>query len=208
MSDSLPASSPEHDAHEQRFADLVEEISQRVQAGESVDVEHYARTYPEHAEELRQFFPAMRVLADLAFSLSHDKSGVPLTSGAEPVTGCLGDYRIVREIGRGGMGVVYEAVQISLKRRVALKVLPFAAVLDQRHLQRFKNESQAAASLRHPNIVQVFAVGCERGVHYFAMDYIEGQTLSDVIRELKQPPTVNSKLEVSASESDRAAQFC
>ena len=83
------------------------------------------------------------------------------------------------------MGVVYEAEQISLQRRVALKVLPFAAVLDPRHLQRFKNEAQAAASLRHPHIVQVYSVGCERGVHYYAMDFIEGRTLASLIAELR-----------------------
>src|SRR5205807_1437452 len=109
----------------------------------------------------------------------------PLTaSTAEPPT-ALGDFRIVREIGRGGMGVVYEAVQLSLGRRVALKVLPFAAALDGKQLQRFKNEAQAAAHLHHQNIVPVHFVGCERGVHFYAMQYIEGQTLANVIHELR-----------------------
>src|SRR5262249_6071443 len=98
----------------------------------------------------------------------------------------LGDFRLVREIGRGGMGVVYEAVQLSLGRRVALKVLPFAAALDARQLRRFKNEAQAAAHLHHPHIVPVYAVGSERGVHYYAMQFIDGQTLSAQIQELRQ----------------------
>ena len=98
----------------------------------------------------------------------------------------LGDFRIVREVGRGGMGVVYEAEQVSLDRRVALKVLPFAAALDPRQLQRFQTEAQAAAQLHHTNIVPVYAVGCERGVHYYAMQFIEGQTLAALIRELRQ----------------------
>ena len=80
------------------------------------------------------------------------------------------------------MGVVYEAVQLSLGRRVALKVLPFAAALDPRQLHRFKNEAQAAAHLHQQNIVPVYAVGCERGVHYYAMQFIEGQTLATLIR--------------------------
>jgi hypothetical protein len=83
------------------------------------------------------------------------------------------------------MGIVYEAEQLSLNRRVALKVLPFAATLDARQLQRFKNEAQAAAHLQHQNIVPVYAVGCERGVHYYAMQFIDGQTLAALIAELR-----------------------
>ena len=75
------------------------------------------------------------------------------------------------------MGVVYEAEQISLGRRVALKILPFAAMLDQRQLTRFKNEAHAAAQLTHPGIVGIHSVGCERDVYYYAMEYIEGQPL-------------------------------
>jgi serine/threonine protein kinase len=97
----------------------------------------------------------------------------------------LGDYRIVRELGRGGMGVVYEAVQLSLGRRVALKVLPFAAALDPRQLQRFKNEAQAAAGLNHPHVVPVYGLGTDRGVHYYAMQYVEGFTLAQVIADLR-----------------------
>jgi serine/threonine protein kinase len=100
--------------------------------------------------------------------------------------GPLGDFRLVREVGRGGMGVVYEAIQISLGRRVALKVLPLAAALDAKQLQRFKNEAQAAAHLHHQNIVPVYGVGCERGVHYYAMQFIDGRTLAAMIAELRR----------------------
>ena len=82
------------------------------------------------------------------------------------------------------MGVVYEAQQISLGRRVALKVLPFAAVLDSRQIARFKHEAEAAAQLDHPHIVSVFAVGVERGVHYYAMQFIDGQPLDRALVEL------------------------
>lgn len=98
----------------------------------------------------------------------------------------LGDFRIIREVGRGGMGVVYEAEQLSLGRRVALKVLPFAAALDAKQLARFKNEAYAAAHLHHTNIVPVFAVGSDRGVHYYAMQFIDGQTLADLVREKRR----------------------
>src|SRR5207248_4930780 len=97
----------------------------------------------------------------------------------------LGDFRIVREIGRGGMGVVYEAEQLSLGRRIALKVLPFALTLDPRQLQRFKNEARAAAQLHHQHIVPIYQVGCERSVHFYAMQYVEGKSLAEAIRELR-----------------------
>jgi WD40 repeat protein/serine/threonine protein kinase len=126
----------------------------------------------------------------------------------EPATP-LGDFQILREIGRGGMGVVYEAVQLSLGRRVALKVLPFAAALDARQLQRFKNEAQAAANLQHANIVPVHYVGCERGVHFYAMQFIEGQTLAALIRELRgtrdevraEGPGARDELEVAEASA-------
>jgi serine/threonine protein kinase len=84
------------------------------------------------------------------------------------------------------MGIVYEAEQVSLGRRVALKVLPFAAALDPKQLHRFKIEAQAAAHLQHQNIVPVYAVGCERGVHFYAMQFIDGQTVAALIRELRR----------------------
>src|ERR671923_1694600 len=101
----------------------------------------------------------------------------------------LGDYRLLREVGRGGMGVVYEAEQLSLRRPVALKVLPFAATMDPRHLQRFQNEARAAACLHHEHIVPVYAVGCERGVHYYAMQFIDGLTLAQLLERLRQGGT-------------------
>jgi eukaryotic-like serine/threonine-protein kinase len=115
-----------------------------------------------------------------------DRADTVAGAASVPITDVLGDFRIVREIGRGGMGVVYMAEQISLGRKVALKVLPFAAALDQKQLQRFKNEAQAAAQLHHTNIVPVHYVGCERGVHFYAMQFIEGQSLAGVLDELRQ----------------------
>ena len=93
--------------------------------------------------------------------------------------------RFSRTLGRGGMGVVFEAVEHSLARHVALKVLPFGAAIDPRQLARFRVESQAAAQLHHTHIVPVYSVGCERGVHYYAMQLIDGQTLADVIADLR-----------------------
>ena len=95
-------------------------------------------------------------------------------------------FASLRLIGRGGMGIVFEAEQVSLRRRVALKVLPFAAALDPQQLHRFQIEAQAAAQLHHTNIVPIFSVGCEQGVHYYAMQYIEGQTVAALIGDLRR----------------------
>jgi eukaryotic-like serine/threonine-protein kinase len=162
--------------------ELLDEIGSRVQAGEPVDLEAYVQAHPEYADQLRQLLPAMRVMARLGAS---GASVPPCEPDSDEIAGVLGDFRIIREIGRGGMGVVYEAEQISLRRRVALKILPFAGALDARRLQRFQNEAQAAASLHHTHIVPVFGIGCERAVHFYAMQYIEGQSLAAIIRELR-----------------------
>jgi serine/threonine protein kinase/Tfp pilus assembly protein PilF len=166
---------------------LVEELTNRIQAGESIDLEDYARRNPEYADSIRQLLPALEVLADLGRSAVRGAvRGLPADLESADGDGVLGDFRIIREVGRGGMGVVYEARQVSLGRRVALKVLPFAAALDPRQLQRFKVEAQAAALLHHTHIVPVFSVGVERGVHYYAMQFIDGRSLAEVIRELRR----------------------
>jgi tetratricopeptide (TPR) repeat protein len=169
-----------------RFEELVEELSNRLQAGEEVDIEAFARAHPDHAERLRQVLPALRVLVELGGSGERAKAAAAAPEAGD-LPGTLGDFRIVREVGRGGMGVVYEAVQLSLDRRVALKVLPFAATMDPRQLQRFHNEARAAASLHHEHIVPVYAVGSERGVHFFAMQFVDGQSLAELIADLRQP---------------------
>ena len=168
---------------EDEIARLCEEISERLRRGEAVDIEQYAARWPHHADELRQVLFAMQMMTGL---LAEPQPGDEL-SADDPVGGgqSLGDFQLVREIGRGGMGVVYEARQLSLRRRVAVKVLPFASVLDSRRLRRFQHEAQAAALLHHPRIVPVYGVGCDRGVHYYAMQLIDGCTLADVVRQLR-----------------------
>jgi serine/threonine protein kinase/Flp pilus assembly protein TadD len=175
---------PTGDAAEVLMGQLVDEFLERLDRREEPDVEEYCGRYPELAGVLRQMLPALAVLGRSAGAGEASASG-RLGEPLEP-EGLLGDYRMVREIGRGGMGIVYEAVQVSLGRHVALKVLPFAATLDPRQLQRFKNEAHAAAQLHHSNIVPVYGVGHERGVHYYAMQYIDGQTLAATIACLRQ----------------------
>jgi serine/threonine protein kinase/tetratricopeptide (TPR) repeat protein len=159
-----------------RVADEFRECQER---GDRPQIEDYAARYPQAAPLLRKVLSALELI-DLSLP---GRAGRP---AGEAVAGTLGDFRILREIGRGGMGIVYEAEQISLGRRVALKVLPFAAALDSKQLQRFKNEAHAAAHLQHQNIVPVYAVGCERGVHFYAMQFVEGQTMAALIQELRQ----------------------
>jgi serine/threonine protein kinase/tetratricopeptide (TPR) repeat protein len=162
------------------LARLLDEITAQLQRGERVDFSALLREHPEQSRELRELLPAVAALGEL--SLSSPGQPPVAAFSADPVAiGTLGDFQILREVGRGGMGIVYEAEQISLGRRVALKVLPFAATMDPKQLQRFKNEAKAAASLKHDHIVSVYAVGCERGVHYYAMEFIEGHTLADII---------------------------
>jgi len=101
----------------------------------------------------------------------------------------VGDYRILREVGRGGMGIVYEAEQVSLGRRVALKVLPANLLSDPRQVRRFEREARSAAKLHHTNIVPVFGVGQAEGLHFIVMQFISGRSLSEIIRELSDGKT-------------------
>src|SRR5262245_57382042 len=124
-----------------------------------------------------------------------------------PVRKRLGDFDIVREIGRGGMGIVYEAQQLSLHRRVALKVLPPGLGLSDTGIERFGREALAAARLHHTNIVPVYAVGQEAGCHYYAMELIEGQPLDRILNDLRGGHS-NALLEqtmTAAVPGDRAA---
>jgi serine/threonine protein kinase/Flp pilus assembly protein TadD len=187
MSTSGPISPPSMTGGKMNGADLafdklVDDLLTRLQAGESVDWSAVERDHSAHADRLRSLAPALTALGDLSRASDAAISGVAATED-ELTAGVLGDFRIIREVGRGGMGIVYEATQISLIRPVALKVLPFAATMDPRQLQRFRHEAQAAALLHHPNIVPVHGVGCERGVHYYAMQLIEGRSLAAVIEE-------------------------
>ena len=189
--------------------DLVDRLVTKLEAGESADVDELARDYPAHIEPLRRLLPTLQAIARLEVSNGTLGSNAPPSSSA---TRTLGDYRIIREAGRGGMGVVYEAEQISLGRRVALKVLPFASAVDERQLQRFKNEAMAAAQLDHPHIVDVYGVGSDRSIHFYAMRYIEGHTLAEWIRQLRSARAiphddgvagVNSPLQPDTTGMDR-----
>jgi WD40 repeat protein len=156
---------------------VADEFTAALQRGEQPDVEAFARRHPEIAGLLRQVLPALQAMRP------------PEVPRPAPPPASLGDYRIVREIGRGGMGIVYEAEQISVSRRVAVKVLAAGPSLDDRQLARFQREARTAAQLHHTNIVPVFEVGCEQGIHFYVMQLIEGCGLDRVIAESKAGPS-------------------
>jgi serine/threonine protein kinase/WD40 repeat protein len=171
--------------------ELAEEFLARYRRGERPPLTEYADRHPELADDIRDLFPALLLL-------EHVGPPAPdaLARCDEPAPRRLGDYRVLREVGRGGMGVVYEAQQEALGRRVALKVLPPALAADPTCLGRFRREARAAARLHHSNIVPVFDVGECHGVHYYAMQFIEGHGLDAVLRQLRRlaaeparPPT-------------------
>lgn len=186
--DYLPLDDP---ADSPRLVAAIREYEAALLAGKRLDRREFLARYADLGEELIDGIGGLDFLHSAGSRLQTSTSGRSSPAAAThntPETGTLGDFRLIREIGRGGMGVVYEAEQISLGRKVALKVLPFAATLDSRQLRRFENEARAAAQLHHPHIVPVHAVGCERGVHYYAMQLIDGQPLSDVIDRLRHAP--------------------
>jgi serine/threonine protein kinase len=135
-----------------------------------------------------------------------EKSGMSAHDDSERSTR-FGDFEIVREIGRGGMGVVYEARQISLNRKVALKLLAGGLVLPSKAIQRFRLEAQAAAKLHHTNIVPIYATGEVNGTHFYAMELIEGQSLDQIIRQLRQEPVDASQATVSGKPGPMPSQL-
>jgi serine/threonine protein kinase len=154
---------------------LAEEFADRLRRGEHPSVGDYAAAHPEHAEQLRDLLPAVAQM-EMLKRFRHPAAAEPSLPDR------LGDFRIVRELGRGGMGVVFEAVQESLGRPVALKVLARHAQLDPTRRERFVREAQAAARLHHTNIVPVFGVGEQDGLPYYVMQLIPGCGLHAVVR--------------------------
>jgi serine/threonine-protein kinase len=166
---------------------LAEEFLERYRQGERPSLKEYADRHPELAAEIREVFPAMALMENIALADESLAEG-PAAGGAAqaPPLRQLGDYRILREVGRGGMGVVYEAEQVSLGRHVALKVLPRQLLDDAQQRRRFEREAKAAAKLHHTNIVPVYGVGEHGGLPYYVMQFIQGLGLDEVIDELRR----------------------
>jgi serine/threonine protein kinase len=165
-----------------RVIQAVQDYLATIESGSRPNRQAFLAQHPDIADALAECLDAL----DFVHAVG-PKLDPPALTSPPPVDPALplGDFRILREVGRGGMGIVYEAEQLSLRRRVALKVLPFAWTLDPRQLRRFQNEARAVAHLHHTNIIPIYSVGCERGVHFYAMQFVEGKSLAAVIEELK-----------------------
>jgi serine/threonine protein kinase/tetratricopeptide (TPR) repeat protein len=190
---------------------LAEEFLERHRRGERPSLKEYLDRYPELADRIRAVFPVMAIMERIAFvdeslAAEHIGAGAPLAD-LIPSLGQLGDFRIIREIGRGGMGVVYEAEQVSLGRHVALKLLPQPALAGSSNLQRFRLEARAAARLHHTNIVPVFGVGEQDGLHYYAMQFIPGQGLDAVFAKLRAGASPEATVTVTAIHDLLRGQF-
>ena len=171
----------EHLSDERVFR-LADEFIERKQRGETPSIEEYCLAHPQFASEIRDLFPTLLWVEDL--QLAGDESNGQVEGSTAPPER-IGGYTIVRQIGRGGMGAVYEAVQESLNRRVALKILPKSRHLGESAHLRFQREARAAARLHHTNIVPIFEVGQSEEHYFYAMQLIVGKSLEQVINELR-----------------------
>lgn len=166
------------EAQQIRLTHALDEYLKSLEQGTSFDVDEFCRDEPLLRRALTLYLGKLNALYGLAGDRGQEGFGIPKTLGA---------FTLQREIGRGGMGIVYEATQAGMQRRVALKLLPLAATLDERQIARFKNESRAAGALEHPNIVPVYSVGEAEGIHYYAMQLIDGESVDHGIQRQKQP---------------------
>jgi eukaryotic-like serine/threonine-protein kinase len=170
---------------------LATDFLDRIRRGEHPSVEEYATKHPALAEAIRGLFPTIARMERLKLGRERSSGDAATMGGPRPET--LGDFRILQEVGRGGMGIVYEAEQQSLGRRVAVKVLPRSSLQNARLLQRFRREAQTAAGLHHTNIVPVFGVGEEGDYHYIVMQLIAGVGLDEVLLRLGESGRLKSR---------------
>ncbi len=170
---------------------LADEFAARYRAGERPPLQEYIDRYPALADDIRELFPAMVEMEQVRED--HQEAAEQEAAPPAPALEQLGDFRILREVGKGGMGIVYEAEQVSLGRHVALKVLPRSMLLDSRAKRRFEREAKSAARLHHTNIVPVFGVGEQDGLPYYVMQFIQGLGLDEVLEELKRLQLGNAR---------------
>jgi serine/threonine protein kinase/WD40 repeat protein len=209
----MPASESSRDALLERLA---EEFVERHRRGERPTPSEYAERHPALAAEIRELFPAMVQIESLK-PLAGELTAASALQGScpeEDIPERFGEYRILRQIGQGGMGIVYEAEQESLGRRVALKVLPRHTLFNSTYLERFRREAKAAGRLHHTNIVPVFGASACDGTPYYAMQFIAGESLDKVLSDLRRlrngpgaPPTAADPAEASVAHGLLTGRF-
>ncbi len=152
--------------------------------GEEVDQDAIVAQHPDLAEDLGSYFETLRMVENARVRTRHAVPGPPVLEAKRR----FADYELLRELGRGGMGVVYLARQVSIPRLVAVKMPLAGAAASETDIARFQLEAKAAANLRHPNIVAIHEVGICEGQHYFSMDFVDGPSLKEVVKEKPLPP--------------------
>jgi len=178
------------------------DLEYRRQRGESPTIAEYQAQYP--ALQLDQFADLFAETGPPSLSeetVAPSPSDAPVPTGGPPRIRYLGDYELLEEIARGGMGVVYKARQVSLNRLVAVKMILAGLLVTKADSDRFHSEAQAAAVLDHPNILPVFEVGEHEGQHYFSMGYVEGQSLATRLDEGPLPPKEAAELVATVAEA-------
>jgi eukaryotic-like serine/threonine-protein kinase len=193
----------ESSADRDSFELLAEEFADRLRRGERPSLNEYVERCPEHADDIRELFPAL-VLVEKFKPAPQERDAAlaaSLPAGRGNLPEQLGDYRILRLLGEGGMGVVYEAVRESLRNHVALKVMHPQYRNRPDYLHRFHREARSAARLHHTNIVSVFDYGEHDDVCYYAMQYIAGQSLDKVLDDIRQLRLENEELPVGDTVS-------
>jgi serine/threonine protein kinase len=172
------------------FEQLAEEFVSKLRSGETPSIEHFAQEHPEHASIIRSVFPSLVIVEKVSAkdATATMASTLPLSSGKSSphIPHSFDDFEIIRCIGQGGMGVVYESIQGSLQRRVALKVIHPQASASAASRNRFRREAESAAGLHHTNIVPVYGSGEDHGLLYYAMQLIHGSTLAQIIETLQK----------------------
>ena len=179
---------------------LAEEFAQQCRSGKNPSVSDYANRFPDLADDITELFPSVALLEQLRTTERSERSIIARQQATLSVRHDLIEgYDILREVGRGGMGVVYEAIQTTLQRRVALKVLNDHAIESGKQVQRFAREARSAAALHHTNIVPVFGFKVTDEVHYYAMQFIDGAALDEIISVLSEMNVVdNDEFEITS----------
>ncbi len=184
-------SSADEQQDDPRFEEALAEYLRRIDRGEHVDQAQFIAEHAEFADALREYFETAERVERMAAPPDETlDSDSPPTASSPPldVIRYFGDYELLEEIGRGGMGVVYRARQVTLKRIVALKMILAGQLASDDDVKRFHTEAEAAANLQHPGIVPIFEIGLHEGQHYFSMGFVDGESLARKVAEGPLPP--------------------